>query len=130
VDQVARLRWQPLGGTRDLEPEFDLVVFVSPSAVRIAAPAIQRPPRLAAAIGAGTRRELERAGFDNVISPKDGNDSEALLAAPELQAMAGRRVLIVRGEGGRAFLGDALRARGAAVEYAECYRRAGPPQSR
>ena len=108
--------------------EYDLVIFVSPSAVRCAAPALKGAPRQAAAIGSGTRRELERAGFENVLFPGNGSDSEALLAAPELQAMAGRRVLIVRGEGGRAFLGDTLRARGAAVEYAECYRRGGPPQ--
>jgi uroporphyrinogen-III synthase len=108
--------------------EFDLVIFVSPSAVRCAAAALQGAPRRAAAIGAGTRRELERAGMHQAVAPGEGADSEALLAVPELQAMAGRRVLIVRGEGGRAFLGDALRGRGATVEYAECYRRGGPTQ--
>jgi uroporphyrinogen-III synthase len=107
---------------------FDLVIFVSPSAVRCAAPALAGVPAQVAAIGSGTRRELERAGFDPVLAPEDGADSEALLATPGLQAVSGRRVLIVRGEGGRAVLGDALRARGAAVEYAECYRRAGPPE--
>jgi uroporphyrinogen-III synthase len=107
---------------------FDLVIFVSPSAVRCAAPSLGGKPRLCAAIGEGTRRELERAGIVRVISPARSADSEGLLASPELQAMAGQRVLIVRGEGGRAFLGDSLRSRGATVEYAECYRRAGPPQ--
>ena len=38
----------------------------------------------------------------------------------------GSRVLIVRGLGGREFLGDALRSRGSAVEYLECYRRVRP----
>ena len=34
--------------------------------------------------------------------------------------------MIFRGEGGREELGEALRARGAEVTYAECYRRAAP----
>ena len=45
---------------------------------------------------------------------------------PELAAMAGRRVLIVRGEGGRALLGEVLAARGARVQFAEVYRRVRP----
>jgi len=108
--------------------DFDLVVFVSPSAVRVALPAMPRWPSAlaAAAIGAGTARELERSGIGPVIAPEAGADSEALLAAPPLQKMAGRRVLIVRGEDGRAVLGESLTARGARVEYAECYRRVRP----
>jgi len=40
--------------------------------------------------------------------------------------LAGRRVVIFRGDGGRELLGDSLRARGAEVSYAECYRRSRP----
>jgi uroporphyrinogen-III synthase len=40
--------------------------------------------------------------------------------------VAGQRVAIFRGEGGREVLGDGLRARGATVEYVECYRRVRP----
>src|SRR6185295_12379471 len=61
-----------------------------------------------------------------VIAPQSGADSEALLAAPELADVTGKRVLIVRGEGGRALLGNMLAARGATVNYAECYRRVRP----
>jgi uroporphyrinogen-III synthase len=84
------------------------------------------PATAAAAIGAGTRRELERAGVTGVIAPQAGADTEALLAMTEMRDVAGKRVLIVRGESGRPTLGDALTARGAAVEYAECYRRSRP----
>jgi uroporphyrinogen-III synthase len=104
--------------------QFDLVIFISPTAVAKAmAHGLALPSRVAA-VGAGTRRELERHGVRRVIAPSTGADSEALLA--ELDDMGGKRVLIIRGEGGRAVLGDALRSRGAAVEYAECYRRKRP----
>jgi uroporphyrinogen-III synthase len=104
--------------------DYDLVIFVSPSAVRVAAPCIAAWPAMVAAIGSGTRRELERAGAARIVAPRVGADSEALLA--ELAGLAGKRVLIVRGEGGRTVLGDTLKERGAAVEYAECYRRVRP----
>lgn len=106
--------------------DYRIVIFVSPSAVRVAMGGLGAWPAglAAAAIGAGTRRELERFGVTGVIAPDAGADSEALLAA--MPDMAGQRVLIVRGEGGRGVLGDSLAARGATVDYAECYRRARP----
>jgi uroporphyrinogen-III synthase len=111
-------------------PDYDLVVFVSPSAVRIAMPAIGAWPSgvAAAGVGSGTRRELERSGVPAVLAPAQGADSEALLALAPMQQVAGKRVLVVRGEGGRALLGDTLAARGARVEYAECYRRVRPAE--
>ena len=42
---------------------------------------------------------------------------------PQLQAIAGQKVLIVRGEGGRETLADNLRAKGANVEYLTVYKR-------
>lgn len=104
--------------------DFDLAIFVSPTAVAKVMPGLGTLPARAAAVGAGTRRELERYGVRDVIAPSEGADSEALLA--ELADVAGKRILIVRGQGGRALLGDTLRRRGATVEYAECYRRVRP----
>ncbi len=107
--------------------EFDLAIFVSPTAVKRALAAMKWPQRAkAAALGRGTQRELERHGIKGIIAPDSGADSEALLAVPELQRVAGRRIVILRGEGGRSLLGDTLAARGAHVEYAECYRRVRP----
>ena len=107
---------------------FDFAVFVSPSAVRVAEKMLPPWPRKvrAVAISFGTKRELDRVGIAPVIVPQSGADSEAVLAAPELQDVAGKRVLIIRGDDGRPVLGDSLAARGAKVEYAECYRRVRP----
>lgn len=105
---------------------YDLAVFVSPTAVqKVMARVPAWPKRLqAAAIGAGSRRELERNGVGGVLAPEEGADSEALLEMPELRRVEGKRVVIFRGGTGRPLLGDALAARGASVEYADCYRRA------
>lgn len=110
---------------------FDLVVFVSPTAVRRAFGMMPNgrswPGALrAAAVGPGSARELERHGVRGALVPPSGADSEALLALPEMARMSGKRVLILRGEGGRELLGDTLKARGAQVEYAQCYRRVRP----
>lgn len=112
--------------------EFDLLVFVSPTSVQQAWPLVLArhgdwPHGFSlAAVGQGSARMLKGFGAKQVLAPEAGSDSESLLALPELQAMAGKRVLIFRGEGGRELLAETLRRRGAVVEYAECYRRARP----
>ena len=110
---------------------FDLAVFVSPTAVAKVMAHMEAWPRSlrAATVGGGTRRELERRGVTDVVSPAHGADSESLLAMPELTDVGGKRVVVFRGEGGRELLGETLRARGAQVEYAACYRRT-PPKAR
>lgn len=111
--------------------EFDVAIFISPNAVSKALNLIraqrQLPPQLLiAAIGKGSRKELERCGITNVIAPEKQFDSEGLLALPQFQDMRDRRVVIFRGEGGRELLGNTLVERGASLEYAECYRRSRP----
>src|SRR3970040_562339 len=81
------------------------------------------PGILCAAIGRGSVKELARFGVTDAMAPLRRFDSEALLELPQLQQMQGKRVVIFRGEGGRELLGDTLAARGARVEYAECYHR-------
>ena len=107
---------------------FDLAIFISPTAVsRAFQHILQWPPGLhAAAIGSGSAQALHQTGIQHVIAPAHGNDSEALLALPEMQQVSGKRIIIFRGEGGRELLGNSLRQRGAQVEYAECYRRTKP----
>ena len=106
----------------------DFAIFVSPTAVQYGLTSVPAwPARVrAAAVGQGTAAALRAAGIQPVLAPSEGGDSEHLLALPELADMAGRRVLIFRGEGGRELLADTLAARGASVNYAECYRRGLP----
>jgi uroporphyrinogen-III synthase len=108
----------------------DLAIFISPNAARFGIAALRSVTGLPDgvawfAVGPGSARELAGLGLTNVTTPA-GQDSEALLALPQLEAVAGKRIAIFRGEGGRPLLGDTLRARGAQVDYVECYRRQCP----
>lgn len=112
--------------------ESDIAIFVSPNAAQFGMTTIRAGGALpdacvVFAVGPGTARALQAQGVDEVIVP-DGQDSEALLALPQLQAVAvaGKRVTIVRGVGGRALLAETLRQRGARVDFMECYRRLRP----
>lgn len=111
--------------------DFALAIFISPNAVKHAMNLIRARGGLpsglrVACVGSGSARELRHFGIDKVIVPPERFDSEALLELPELQQVAGKRIVIFRGDGGRELLGDTLRARGAEIEYAECYRRLRP----
>ncbi len=111
--------------------EFDLAIFISPNAVRFGMEAINAagglPPNLCiATVGQGSAQALLQAGVLQIIVPQQRFDSEALLAMQELQQVGGCKVVIFRGDGGRELLGDTLKARGATVEYATCYRRLKP----
>lgn len=85
---------------------------------------VERP--LFGAVGRATAAALREQGLTSDLVPERGFDSEALLALPALTQVAGKRALIVRGEGGRPLLGETLRKRGAEVAFAEVYRRAIP----
>lgn len=103
---------------------YSLIIFVSANAVRYGGELLgQRRDLRTAAIGRATAQALNAAGHRVAVLPSGGSDSESLLATPELRHMAGQRVLIVRGRGGRELLGDTLAARGAEVVYAEVYER-------
>lgn len=111
--------------------EFDWAAFVSPNAVEKALGCIlahrKWPARLrAATIGKSSEMALAHFGVTDVTAPRERFDSEALIEMPALQDMAGKKVVIFRGDGGRELLGDTLIARGATVEYVTCYRRGKP----
>lgn len=115
--------------------EYDWTIFISSNAVQNAIPRmlnlVGKPAATLrhAAIGPVTAAELTSLGISPVLTPQGRYDSESLLALPEMQQVRGQRFLIFRGVGGRELLADSLRARGATVDFAECYRRINPQTS-
>ncbi|WP_168792947.1 fused uroporphyrinogen-III synthase HemD/membrane protein HemX [Paraburkholderia aromaticivorans] len=126
---------------------YALVVFVSPNAVDHAfarSDAIWPHALPIGVVGPGSVQALARHGVAapayNVISPPSGADedtarfdSEGLFAAIDTaldaSRLEGKRVLIVRGDGGREWLADRLREAGAEVDTVAAYRRLVPEPS-
>ena len=116
-------------------PRYAMVAFVSPNAIDAAFAHIAQWPRevTLAVLGEGSRAALARHGIDDgnatIVSPRDParSDSENLLQSIDLSALAGKQVLIVRGESGRELMADGLRAAGAFVTTVAAYRRSVPP---
>ncbi len=110
--------------------DYQIVIFISPNAVRYGLQLMDGDDLPAdiriCAVGKGTARVLSDNGIEVDLSPEKRFDSESLLALPELNDVAGKRILILRGNGGRGLLGDSLQERGAAVDYAEVYSRGIP----
>lgn len=130
VDTAALDRaWQRLS-------HWSLLVFVSPNAATQFF--ARRPAGLAwpeqvtvASPGPGTSAQLRTLGVpgSQLIEPASTAaqfDSEALWAQLQAHAWAGQAVLIVRGDGGRAWLGERLAEAGATVDFLAAYRRGGP----
>lgn len=124
---------QPLADAVARLNEYRLAVFISPNAVDHALPTLlARGPwpagLIPAAVGQGTVKALAVYGVTGCVAPTERFDSEALLDLPALAAarVAGCRVAIFRGDGGRELLADTLRERGATVDCITCYRRSGP----
>jgi len=115
--------------------DFDLyqkAIFVSQNAVRYGLEWLDRYwPQLPLgieyyAVGATTARALADEGLrvvDLAQSETGSMTSERLLEAPGLQSVAGEKILIFRGLGGRGHLAQILRERGAQVDYCELYQR-------
>ncbi len=126
LDHVGRTLIQKLD-------EFEIVIFVSRAAAEIGLEQFsgwwpQWPVGLTwVAVGAGSATRLEAAGLE-VLRPDAGasENSEGVLALPVLQAAAGARILLCRGEGGRGLIAEGLRERGARVEELVLYRREMP----
>lgn len=107
---------------------YDIAIFVSANAVEYGARTVPPwPAKLRTfAPGPGTAEALAAAGIADTRIPAKSWDSEGLLELADLNDVAGKRIVIFRGEGGREFLGNSLRLRGAIVDHVPCYRRVAP----
>lgn len=125
---LALLSAAPAAGA---EPYYAMAAFVSPNAIDAAFAHLKTWPAgvTLAVLGEGSRAALAAHGITpdavHIVSPADGahSDSEHLLQTLDLEALRGRRVLIIRGENGRELMADGLRAAGALVDVVAAYRR-------
>jgi uroporphyrinogen-III synthase len=113
----------------DLPEPSDIWIFISANAVTFGLPLIalllhRETGSTVVAVGAKTREVLSQHDVA-AISP-ERQDSEGLLAMPELSGDCVERVTIVKGEGGRDTLAAELRRRGISVNEFPCYRRCWP----
>lgn len=114
--------------------DYAMVAFVSPNAIDAAFAHIgQWPSHVAlAVVGEGSKAALAQHGLTSanatIFSPVDPlrTDSQTLVEVLDLDALRGKRVLILRGETGRELMADALRDHGVQVEQVAAYRRAAP----
>jgi uroporphyrinogen-III synthase len=121
--------------------DFDLyqkAIFVSQNAVDFALTWLENFwPQLPQgiqyfAVGETTARQLHNLGLPVTAlgaALTGSMNSESLLQAPELQQVAGEKIVIFRGCGGRGKMAEVLRERGANVAYCELYTRTIPAQA-
>lgn len=104
--------------------DYDWTVFTSANAVEFAMRQLPRPGQTRiAAVGRGTARALGEHGITVHAIPDKSSDSEGLLALAPFEAVRGRRILILKGRGGRPLLATELSRRGAEVVLGDLYRR-------
>lgn len=111
----------------------DWLIFISPQAVSASLVAMRSqwpvfPSTLRlAAVGAGTAKALQAAGYNVTVCPRDEWSSEALLDLPDFQSVVGKHIAIIRGVGGRELIDRTLAERGAHVLPVMAYQRVLPP---
>jgi len=85
------------------------------------------------AVGETTANLLRSYGVrvqDLAITTEGNMTSESLLRATGLQQVAGEKILIMRGVGGRGHLAEGLKDRGATPTYCEVYKRQIPAEAK
>lgn len=109
-DALARAHWLVFPSARALGFTLELARDIDPPRVRVAVP------------GPATADAVRAAGFVDVTVPGEPHTSEALLALPALQDVAGRTVAVFSAPGGRRVIAETLAGRGARVETVTVYR--------
>lgn len=110
----------------------DIVIFISINAVRFSMLETTEFSTLLpssvqfAAIGKGSGEPLAEAGITKVILPRRQFDSEGLLLLDEFQQVKDKKILIIKGMGGRDELYQSLSRRGAKVDHLDVYERQVP----
>ena len=103
------------------------IIFISTNAVhffleRVKKLSLQIPKNLIfSSIGPTTKLLLQKKLLVDAHSPIKTFDSEHLLKEKIYNNVEGQKILIIRGEGGRETLKNALEEKGAIVNYGECY---------
>lgn len=107
----------------------EIVIFISPNAVTTAMPMVREvwpiwPHSVKiAAVGQSTAHLLRSNGLIADYYPHKAYNSEELLALPVFREVAGKKIMLFRGEGGRELLAKTLIERGAKVTEVIAYRR-------
>ena len=105
---------------------FTMAIFISPTAVIQSQdyfPVLPEHFKIVS-IGSKTKQALEEYDIPvDIDAPGHNTESLLNMAAFQMPEIDGHRILIFRGKGGRALLGDTLIRRGAQVRYVETYRR-------
>ncbi|MFM2588331.1 uroporphyrinogen-III synthase [Vibrio sp. TBV020] len=117
-----------LSGLENHILSFDIIIAVSQHAVSetsdyLAQTCQSWPSNVVyLAVGQKTAHVLSKVTQQKVHYP-DISDSEHLLKLDALKHVTNKRILILRGNGGRELIFDTLSKRGAKVEYREVYKR-------
>ena len=110
---------------------FDIFIFTSPNAVNFSLAFLKQSnidfkSISIGAIGKKTAETLKENGINTDLLPKHTFNSEALLELPALQLITHKKILIIKGEGGRSLLSQQLQKRGAKTIELNGYRRSCP----
>ncbi|KGQ70126.1 uroporphyrinogen-III synthase [Chelonobacter oris] len=74
-------------------------------------------------VGRRSAEYLTALGENPVAYPYPNENSEGLIRLPQMQQLSNKRLLILRGNGGRELLRRQAEIRGATVDVLECYQR-------